>query len=74
MSRNSIIVSTQSPPIAMRPSSAASWPLSSALGALSSASEIGWAKGRAISAAAVEIQKSVAKEVPTTRPGSSPSL
>ena len=47
---------------------------SSAVGRLSSASEIGPAKGRAISAAAVANQKSAAKDEETTAAGSSSSL
>ena len=57
VSRYSNIVSTQRPPIAIRASSASAGVRSS------SASEIGPAKGSAISAAIVASQKSAAKEV-----------
>ena len=59
VSRYSNIVSTQRPPIEIRARSGAD-------SAWSSASEIGPAKGSAISAATVENQNSAAKEVETT--------
>ncbi len=62
---NSNMVSTQSPPIEIRASSAAE--------RSSSASESGSAKGRATSAPIVASQKSPAKVLATTRSGSSPS-
>ena len=62
VSRYSNIVSTQRPPIAIRAEFGAP-------GRSSSASEIGSAKGSAISAAAVETQNSAAKEVATTARG-----
>ena len=66
VSRYSCSVSTQRPATEIRARSAA--------GSSSSASEIGWAKGRARRAAAVENQKSDAKEVERTAAGSSSSL
>ena len=66
------MVSTQRPPIEIRPSSAGDATM--AASSVSSASAIGPANGNAISAAAVESQNRAAKEVETTRAGSSSSL